>query len=905
MTYLTVAERLLTWLDVERILKKTTWLWSRLPVGVHSVDCYYDGMDIAHSSDEVRVHQWLQSVFGKAFSASESSLALRAGAGNYPIRFEVVEPQVQRQLPLYPLWREVAYLEDVSTSEPAHFVLPPAFTQGPRMVSFHSFKGGVGRTTALMTYVTARLHSSNTSGPVKVLVVDADLEAPGVTFWLDEKNRPQVSFVQFLEAMHYPPVSEEASLNFFAEQLRKTSMQVDGSQRELFILPAALDLAEIQDMPVQPSHLARNPNNPWRLTDYLHTLGQRLGVDTVFIDLRAGLSELASPLIFDPRVEHYFVSTVAKQSVLGMREVLRRLHAFQQALPPVQRQAAKPSVILSLLTPELRRLPDFGLAKELIEQVYPPVNESLDEGVEWLEADFSASLMAIGSVRDAFSLLKISSLYVNSAQEWAANVAMDCNTAEIQGAPAFRRTDAANALFQVCEKEFADSSGTNDWLVTEPLQNMGKHFAKDIPNAVIAGAKGAGKTFTFLQVCQSKNWDAYLQRVGESLYDRTTALQRIVIPVLWSSNVDGAAKNTVLEAKNTGLQLLGLSAETPMLSEIQRKIDTNLVSETPQHWDDFWSELIVEMLGCRNRNLQEINLQLATQGQSVVLVFDGLEDVFKKSNDAKQAKAIESLLKLVNRLGELPEQSIGTLIFVRLDYVQAAIKQNLGQFMSRFSAFALNWNPESFLRLAYWLCAKAGIIGATVDKAQILSIEELIEKLTPLWGQKLGRSDSKEGHSARWVYAALCDLTGRFQARDLVRFFRFAAEAEAKKPNEPWPDRILSPDVMRKAIPQCSFQKVQEATLEIEPLKTWSERMDAERITERTIPFSAASVGLEAQELVALRELGVIYEDLDPTIGDKRLFLPEIYRAGLGFDLSAGRPKIQALLKKNLGKMPF
>ncbi|MBK7657042.1 MAG: hypothetical protein IPJ18_20520 [Betaproteobacteria bacterium] len=70
-------------------------------------------------------------------------------------------------------------------------------------------------------------------------MVDADLEAPGVTFcWM--KNRPQVSFVQFLEAMHYPPVSEEASLDFFADQLKKTTLNVDGSQRELFVLPAAL-----------------------------------------------------------------------------------------------------------------------------------------------------------------------------------------------------------------------------------------------------------------------------------------------------------------------------------------------------------------------------------------------------------------------------------------------------------------------------------------------------------------------------------------------------------------------------------------------------------------------------------------------------------------------------------------
>lgn len=139
----------------------------------------------------------------------------------------------------------------------------------------------------------------------------------------------------------------------------------------------------------------------------------------MFIDLRAGLSELASPVIFDPRVEHYFCDhrgqTVSVWNVRGFAALAR----FHRALPEQQRRAAKPSVVISLLTQDLRRLLTFGLAKECIEQAYPPVNDSLDEGVEWLEAEFSPALMSIGTVRDAFDLLKTSSLYASSAQEWA------------------------------------------------------------------------------------------------------------------------------------------------------------------------------------------------------------------------------------------------------------------------------------------------------------------------------------------------------------------------------------------------------------------------------------------------------------------------------------------------------
>jgi len=61
----------------------------------------------------------------------------------------------------------------------------------------------------------------------------------------------------------------DTSLNYFAAELRKTSLNVGSANREIFILPAALQMAEIMDMPVKPDHIARNPSNPWTLTDHL------------------------------------------------------------------------------------------------------------------------------------------------------------------------------------------------------------------------------------------------------------------------------------------------------------------------------------------------------------------------------------------------------------------------------------------------------------------------------------------------------------------------------------------------------------------------------------------------------------------------------------------------------------
>ena len=432
------------------------------------------------------------------------------------------------------------------------------------------------------------------------------------------------------------------------------------------------------------------------------------------------------------------------------------------------------------------------------------------------------------------------------------------------------------------------------------------------------GAKGAGKTFTYLQIARQNKWSQYLEKVGELSNQSftsnsavtvtataiSTGVNSLIVPVIWSDNLQGGAKDAVLNARKVFLDTMGNQPADFKQTDIKAKLKQYLL-KSDSNWDEIWEEIICLATVPHLKTLAALNAYLDQHHQSLVLLFDGIEDVFSDMKLPNQQIAIESLLKLVNRLGELPNQKLGALIFIRVDYVQSTIKQNVGQFMSRFSPFQLTWNPESFLRLAYWLCAKAKIIQAPILLSQTLGIEKLLVALEPVWGQKLGKNVSKEAHSARWIYAALCDLRGVFQARDLVRFFQCASLEEKNKSVHNWTDRVLSPISLRQAIPQCSVQKVQEAVKEIAPIKTWYEKLAKVNPENKSIPFSAQSVSLQADELIVLCELGVIYEDFDPELGEKRLYLPEIYREGFGFSLKVGRPKVQALLKKNLNKIPF
>lgn len=912
-------ERLLTWLDVERLLKQRTALWTLLPADVRGVDCFADGMEIRYTTDAAQIDDWLSTLFGHAYQREPRAIRLRIGNATYLV--ELVHETAGSATAVaqtYPLWQDVTYLPkrdlealDGDTPSPQsqqQGSTPAPWISGPNLVSFHSFKGGVGRTTALMTYVAACMQEPN-GGSKKILVVDADLEAPGVSFWLDDANRPTVSFVQLLEALHYPPAGLDATLDFFATELRKTSLNVGGLQRELFVLPAALDLAEIQDISVAPEHLARNPANPWQLSDHLHVLGQRLGVDAVFIDLRAGLSELASPILFDPRVDHFFVSTIAPQSVQGMAEVLRRLYAFNRRLPAKQQDDARPTVVLSLLTKELREADHYEQALKALGEAYPS-DDALTSGVQWLEAEFLSTLMSIGSVREALDALPQSNRLFGSASEWAKALyaepmPVQPGTQTGSASPvSSSRQGQAKRLYEICKAaEFADSTATSAILATEPLLNLGKHYVKDLPNLLMIGAKGAGKTFTYRQLVRTGAWQDFLIKLG---FDAGSIVNAGIFPVLWSGNIEDTPEGEIKVAQCRALDFIQGSRQYLLRgTELQRQIQDALKTP-PDHWEDFWDDLITQQMGVAEGGLKELNRVLATKATRIIFVFDGIEDMFNDATEAHSIDAIHALLRLPNRISELENRHIGALIFVRADYVQATIRQNLGQLLQRFQPFRLEWNPESFLRLAFMLSCQAEIIEGDPKSADYLRIEELKEKLERLWGKKLGSEKSKEAHSARWVYAALCDLKGNVQARDLVRFLKFTANLESGRSASTWTDRILAPESMRQAIPLCSTEKVTEAKTEIAPLRKWIELMEQQDIHNLRVPFSMEEARLDASLLSTLQEIGVIYEDLDGNFGDERLFLPEIYRYGLRFETSAaGRPRTQALLKKNIGNIPL
>jgi len=114
---------------------------------------------------------------------------------------------------------------------PTENIEPPAIMplDFPPVVAFHSFKGGVGRTTHAIALAKAL-----TAKKQKVLLVDGDLEAPGIS-WLFERRlpNPPVSFADFLALVHGDPSPHaETAIQLVSDRLQNAF--IDG----IFILPS-------------------------------------------------------------------------------------------------------------------------------------------------------------------------------------------------------------------------------------------------------------------------------------------------------------------------------------------------------------------------------------------------------------------------------------------------------------------------------------------------------------------------------------------------------------------------------------------------------------------------------------------------------------------------------------------
>ncbi|MBI2566523.1 MAG: P-loop NTPase [Candidatus Schekmanbacteria bacterium] len=233
----------------------------------------------------------------------------------------------------------------VDSSEPLWRTRGQDNPEGCPIIVFYSFKGGVGRSTALAAFAIKRARRGE-----RVVVMDFDLDAPGIGVLLaaDEQGRTaQWGVVDFLLEREAPgPLSD------YYHPCRRPEVVGSG---ELLVFPAGrLDSAYAGKLARVDLEPPRSPGETSALHLSLKSIRDDLEPDWILLDARTGLSEPAGTLLSGLAHLHVLFGSQSEQSWLGLRVIIERLGSravaqdrlqsdcvLVQAMVPADIEAAK------------------------------------------------------------------------------------------------------------------------------------------------------------------------------------------------------------------------------------------------------------------------------------------------------------------------------------------------------------------------------------------------------------------------------------------------------------------------------------------------------------------------------------------------------------------------------------
>jgi MinD-like ATPase involved in chromosome partitioning or flagellar assembly len=222
----------------------------------------------------------------------------------------------------------------------------------PPRIAFASLKGGVGRSTALAVAAMDLARRNQ-----NVLVVDLDLEAPGLgSLLLSDERLPEFGVIDFL-VENGLAVVEDARLDAFVGSSELTM----ASAGRIDVLPALGERSRCSPANVLPK-LARAMiedvtdagvvSVTEQISGMLSRIAARAEYDVILIDSRAGLSELAAPVVIGLGASVLLFGTAQQQTVdgygallaalglLAQRDNVQRSADWRMALRPVYAKAS-------------------------------------------------------------------------------------------------------------------------------------------------------------------------------------------------------------------------------------------------------------------------------------------------------------------------------------------------------------------------------------------------------------------------------------------------------------------------------------------------------------------------------------------------------------------------------------
>lgn len=752
-----------------------------------------------------------------------------------------------------PLWSEILLAPEPDNPVP----LDEDTTKRPFVVTFYSFKGGVGRSTAL-GFVANILATRGR----RVVMIDFDLEAPGLSlmFPLEETAtgkhnlHPEPTLYPsptlYPGGLVFPPEGSETKkygvLDYIhqryltpnvnrptiAECIRQIDIPVRG---ELYLVPAgAYDedyIHRLADLEIRLLYqLETNP-----IHQLMSDVKEYLDPDIILIDARTGFTEMGAIALFDSADLGVICFSPTNQSFAGLQWVIKAankqrnycgipdLRFLLTPMPPVaqsQQQSwtsttaewiannwgVPPSLTVEDLYYPVPYNPNITTLQNLVGEIPPGILEPYMPVADAI----SASLPEAGP--ETIKLADNRKAILDELQFRAAT-AQELDAADIP--IIFQRTGDFSRFLQDRTWLVRGAKGTGKTLLfrlfversTDALR-LAKPFT-DLSGVQFIAGHGPAKLRNTLLT--GSDLASYEQQVGEHAWS-----------LFW--------QNYML------LQLVCALPELQSLPDLDQQLITLSSESKPQHANIVnWLVLCAkdpQYAPLSNDELFTIDHWLQERNSRIWLLYDELDVGFGQDYDRRR-RALEALAGWWVEHGTVLN-SIIPKILLREDIWISLNFTNKASFSTRF--VQLRWEEGDLWRLVLRQALGSSSrltqlvyqeFGFDVMKLDNVEERQLRRSLYLLWGERMGRGN--KAYTYNWVRNRMSDSKNNRFPRSLIQLLQRAVEIEKRTSERNPYEAIIRPRALIDALPFVSEQRVEEVRNEYPEFDDLLNKLSGER----------------------------------------------------------------------------
>lgn len=785
-----------------------------------------------------------------------------------------------------------------------------------KIVTFYSYKGGVGRTTSLVLTALQLVRQGK-----KVVVVDFDLEAPGVATVLKPENDeylPKYGTIDFLiESTNYYGENKEIDIDeyIYSVKSKKLTGLLGG---ELFVMQATktgYDDCEEYFQKLSRIDFAtpqyEKTGNPVELL--LKSIDKRYKPDYILIDSRAGIHDIGGIMLTKYAHEVVCIFYGNEQNMFGLNFILPRI--IEDEVPFYLINSPVP---LSEEEAEEERNIYIKNSYDILERVgyyndYMP--DLLDESAEHFPLDIKYSIEAtILNSESRIDTLLNNDGNNNVYYKLAEVLASDTYSSEIIGENIDKKS-ILNAIDKITpgetpssENEFNSVEDLRKWFY--PLRDHKYIF--DNNKFLVIGAKGSGKTALFSVLKYPDYAKALAKYVGIPMQDINKT--EWVVGLGMGKEFPGSENFETIGREND----IGFYRKYWQCLAVRR-----LQNYIEEYIDDI-PNVIKQIFSCRysalkdiinnNTNIAEIisdllhdlDEQLWTVDKVVILTYDYLDVALTKEYRGDMIAALISLwFENIPRLARIKSK-----IFLREDIFKFEVKEGITD-KAKLNNYTANlgWNYDYLLAMVWKRIVENSDELANIFKSILYkdgySLPEYEDYigfvplpnnesnkiiLKEIIGEKMGKGN--KAYTYNWIFYRLADTNNKIIPRSILKLFSMAAKNEIADSSRIDTNKmpILRPKSLENSTQEVSTYTLRDLSEEYGEyenifinMKNYCSSFPAD---ESNFKEALIKCGIEEDNVKTiideLKEIGFLKEYQRKKSDPIRYHIPDIYLKGMG-----------------------